>query len=138
MCLNTKGVIFYSTPHMGSRIANISQAVALVLWPSVEVQELREGKRDKLGETAIYSSAFAESPHLKQLHEKFKNLVQLLPIKVVSLVETKSTLVTAMKFNFMFVEPRSANPGVGEYYEIPQDHLCICKPLSRCVCFVVD
>lgn len=44
LALNTKGIVFYSTPHMGSRIANINQAIALVLWPSVEVQELREGK----------------------------------------------------------------------------------------------
>lgn len=44
MCLNTRGIIFYSTPHLGSRIANINHAIALVLWPSVEVQELREGE----------------------------------------------------------------------------------------------
>lgn len=43
MCLNTKGIVFYSTPHLGSRFANLSQATSLVLWPSVEVQELREG-----------------------------------------------------------------------------------------------
>lgn len=73
---------------------------------------------------------------MKRLHEKFKMLVEQLPIKVISFVETKSTLVTAMKFNFMFVEPHSANPGVGEYYEIPQDHLCICKPLCRYVIFI--
>lgn len=41
--LNTKGIVFYSTPHKGSRLANLNQAAALLLWPSVEVQELREG-----------------------------------------------------------------------------------------------
>lgn len=45
MFSNTKGVVFYSTPHRGSRIANINPPIALVLWPSVEVQELREGTR---------------------------------------------------------------------------------------------
>lgn len=54
-----------------------------------------------------------------------------LSIKVVSFVETKSTVVTALKFNFLFVEPHSADPKVGEYYEIPQDHLGICKPVNR-------
>lgn len=44
ICLNTKGIVFYSTPHRGSRLANLNQATALLLWPSVEVQELREGK----------------------------------------------------------------------------------------------
>lgn len=42
ICFNTKGIIFYSTPHLGSRFANLSQTTALLLWPSVEVQELRE------------------------------------------------------------------------------------------------
>lgn len=52
-------------------------------------------------------------------------------MRVVTFVETKSTVVTAMKFNFLLVEPKSGNPGVGEYFEIPQDHLGICKPGNR-------
>lgn len=44
ICMNTKGIVFYSTPHRGSRLANLNQATALLLWPSVEVQELRESK----------------------------------------------------------------------------------------------
>lgn len=34
---NTKGVIFFSTPHHGSRAAHA------LIWPSKEVQELRKG-----------------------------------------------------------------------------------------------
>jgi len=26
---------------------------------------------------------------------------------------------------------RFSDPDVGEFYEVPQDHLCICKPCSR-------
>jgi len=114
ICLNTKGVVFYSTPHSGSKMANLSNAVSLVLWPSVEVQELKEN-----------------SPQLKAIHEEFLKIVQEIPMKVVTFVETKSTVVTAMKFNFLLVEPKSGNPGIGEYYEIPQDHLGICKPRNR-------
>nr|CAH7741056.1 unnamed protein product [Callosobruchus chinensis] len=114
ICSNTKGVVFYSTPHNGSRLANLSQATALLLWPSVEVQELREN-----------------SPKLKAIHEKFLQIVKEVPMKIVAFVETKSTVVTAMKFNFLLVEPQSGNPGIGEYYEIPQDHLGICKPISK-------
>lgn len=55
-------------------------------------------------------------------------------MRVVTFVETKSTVVTAMKFNFLLVEPKSGNPGVGEYFEIPQDHLGICKPGNRLRC----
>ncbi|KAH1026381.1 hypothetical protein HUJ05_000055 [Dendroctonus ponderosae] len=114
ICLNTKGVVFYSTPHSGSKVANLSNAVSLVLWPSVEVQELKEN-----------------SPQLKVIHDEFLNIVRVVPMKVVTFVETKSTVVTALKFNFLLVEPKSGNPGVGEYYEIPQDHLGICKPGNR-------
>lgn len=114
VCLNTKGIFFYSTPHNGSRLANLSRSTALLLWPSVEVQELREN-----------------SPQLKNMHEKFLNIVKSVPMKIVTFVETKSTLVTAMKFNFLLVEPTSANPGIGEYFEVPQDHLSICKPVTR-------
>lgn len=114
MCLNTKAVVFYSTPHTGSRLANFSQATSLVLWPSVEVLELKE-----------------DSPKLIKIHENFINIAKQVPMKVVSFVETKSTQVTAMKFNFQLVEPHSGNPGIGEYYEIPLDHLGICKPANR-------
>lgn len=31
----------------------------------------------------------------------------------------------------MLVEPNSGNSEMGEYYEIPQDHLGICKPANR-------
>ncbi|XP_028129423.1 protein SERAC1 isoform X2 [Diabrotica virgifera virgifera] len=114
ICLNTKAVIFYSTPHNGSTLANLSQATALLLWPSVEVQELREN-----------------SPQLKKIHEKFLDIVKAVPMKIVTFVETKATVVTAMKFNFLLVKPDSGYPGVGEYFEIPQDHLGICKPLTK-------
>ncbi|XP_050293179.1 protein SERAC1 isoform X2 [Anthonomus grandis grandis] len=114
LCMNTRGIVFYSTPHIGSKMANLSNAVSLVLWPSVEVQELKEN-----------------SPRLKEMHEEFLKIVKEVPMRVVSFVELKSTVVTAMKFNFRFVDLKSGNPGVGEYYEIPQDHLGICKPENR-------
>ncbi|KRT83451.1 hypothetical protein AMK59_3230 [Oryctes borbonicus] len=111
---NTKAIVFYSTPHNGSRIATLNSPTSYVVLPSVEVQELRE-----------------ESPHLKKMHKEFVDLMYCFPIKVISFIETKSTVLTAMKFNFLMVEPKSGNPGIGEYYEIPQDHLGICKPINR-------
>ncbi|CAG9768868.1 unnamed protein product [Ceutorhynchus assimilis] len=114
ICSNTKGVVFYSTPHTGSKMANLSNAVSLVLWPSVEVQELKEN-----------------SPQLKEMHEQFLKIAKEMPMCIITFVETKSTVVTAMKFNVLLVEPKSGNPGIGEYYEIPQDHLGICKPENR-------
>ncbi|KZC14051.1 PREDICTED: protein SERAC1-like [Dufourea novaeangliae] len=114
ICKNTRGIIFYSTPHRGSRVAVLTQTTQMLVWPSVEVQELRE-----------------ESPHLLQLHEEFLDMLKEFPIEIVSFSETKSTLVTALKVPFQFVTSNSADPGVGEFYEIAQDHLSICKPASR-------
>ncbi|XP_008546833.1 protein SERAC1 [Microplitis demolitor] len=116
LCDNTKGIIFYSTPHRGSHVATLKQTTQMLLWPSVEVQELRE-----------------ESPQLLKLHEEFKKMLEQYKMEIVSFSETKSTLVSALKvpLQIKFVLPESANPGVGEFYEIPQDHLSICKPASK-------
>lgn len=114
LCQRTRGVVFYSTPHNGSKMANLNQAISLILWPSVVVQELKEN-----------------SPKLKEMHEKFLKLAEELQMRVITFVETKSTVVSAMKFNFLLVEPKSGKTGIGEYYEIPLDHLGICKPRNR-------
>ncbi|XP_022905286.1 protein SERAC1 isoform X2 [Onthophagus taurus] len=111
---NTKGIVFYSTPHKGSKIANLNPPTCLVVLPSVEVQELRE-----------------ESPNLKSMHEAFLELLQKYSMRIISFIETKSTVVTALKFNFRMVESASGNPGVGEVFEVPLDHLGICKPINR-------
>lgn len=71
------------------------------------------------------------SPHLKKIHERFLKITDLIPISIITFVETNATIVTAMKFNFLLVERHSGDTGVGEYFEVPQDHLSICKPLSR-------
>ena len=39
----TAGVMFYSTPHFGSSLARQSKHTRYMVFPSVEVQELREG-----------------------------------------------------------------------------------------------
>ncbi|KAK9878950.1 hypothetical protein WA026_003770 [Henosepilachna vigintioctopunctata] len=111
---NTKGIVFYSTPHLGSNLATFNPASQLVLRLSIEVQDLREG-----------------SPFLLELHDKFLKILESVPIKVITFVETKKTVFTALKFNFQLVTPESGNTGSGEYYEIPLDHLSICKPVSR-------
>ncbi|XP_017783415.1 PREDICTED: protein SERAC1 isoform X2 [Nicrophorus vespilloides] len=114
LCLNTKEIFFYSTPHCGSKTASFNQPTTLIVWPSIEVQELREG-----------------SPSLTRIHKNFMDILNHVPIKVISFVENRPTMVSAFKWNFNPVEPASANPGVGEYYEVPQNHLGICKPTNR-------
>ncbi|KYM95025.1 Protein SERAC1 [Cyphomyrmex costatus] len=114
ICKNTKAILFYGTPHRGSHVAALKQTTQMLLWPTVEVQELRE-----------------ESPQLLRLHEEFLEMLNKYCIEIVSFAEAKPTLVTALKFPFQFVSLNSADPGVGEFFEIPQDHLSICKPASR-------
>lgn len=114
LCDNTKAVVFYSVPHRGSPVASLTHATQLFLWPSVEVQELREN-----------------SPALLSLHSEFLKLVEKANIDVISFAETKATFLPSLHMQFRFVPTESANPGIGEFFEIPQDHLCICKPSSR-------
>ncbi|KAJ8680523.1 hypothetical protein QAD02_016310 [Eretmocerus hayati] len=111
---NTKGIVFYSTPHRGSHIASLNQTTQMLIWPSIEVQELRE-----------------ESPQLLQLHDDFLKMLKEHDIEIISFTETKPTRCTALKVPITIVNSNSADPGVGEFYEIPQDHLTICKPASR-------
>ncbi|XP_044762040.1 protein SERAC1 isoform X2 [Coccinella septempunctata] len=111
---NTRGIVFYSTPHLGSNLATFNPASQLVLRLSIEVQDLREN-----------------SPLLLDIHKRFLKVLEDSPIRVISFVESKKTYFTALKFNFQLVTPESGNPGVGEYYEIPLDHLGICKPMSK-------
>lgn len=52
-------------------------------------------------------------------------------IDIISFGETIPTPMTALKFSLQFVTTKSADPGIGEFYKIPQNHLTICKPASR-------
>ncbi|XP_074094508.1 protein SERAC1 isoform X3 [Cotesia typhae] len=76
LCDNTKGIIFYSTPHRGSHVAALKHTTQMLLWPSIEVQELRE-----------------ESPQLLKLHQEFKTMLEKYKMEIVSFSETKSTFV---------------------------------------------
>jgi pimeloyl-ACP methyl ester carboxylesterase len=109
---NTKGVIFYSTPHEGSHIAKLNSIVKYIFFPSVEVQELEFG-----------------SPALTDLNMFFKQFVQKFKTRVISFGETIPTRHLGLDLNFVPVE--SSNPGVGEFYPVPYNHMDICKPESR-------
>jgi len=109
---NTKGVVFYSTPHRGSKMADLNSIVKYFFSPSVEVQELE-----------------ADSPTLLELNSCFKTYVEKFKTKVISFGETLPTKQLGVEMTF--VPPESSDPGVGEFYTVPFNHMDICKPSSR-------
>lgn len=108
----TKGVVFYSTPHFGSQIAKMNSVMKYFFFPSVEVQELE-----------------MDSPTLLDLNNFFKEFVVKFGTKVISFGEAIPCRQLGMDFTFVPVE--SSNPGVGEYFTVPFNHMDICKPLNR-------
>lgn len=60
MCDNTKGIVFYSTPHLGSALASYSTQASHLLLPSVEVKELCQSKWQ-----IAYSEWFSLERYLK-------------------------------------------------------------------------
>ncbi|XP_075991078.1 protein SERAC1 [Anticarsia gemmatalis] len=111
---NTKAVLFFSTPHKGSALATMPRAAAAVLWPSNDVRQLQEN-----------------SPTLLELHKEFIKYANIYNWETVSFAETMPTLVTAFKVPVHFVQTYSADLGRGVFYELPLDHLSICKPATR-------
>ena len=111
----TKGIVFYSTPHRGSHVAVFNQTTQMLVWPSVEVQELRERKNATINKLYCFYMLIIikfhyslESPQLLQLHEDFLKMLQEYNIEIISFGETKPTRITALKVPFVFVNPNSA------------------------------
>ncbi|XP_047524740.1 protein SERAC1 [Pieris napi] len=110
----TKAIFFYSTPHKGSALATMPRAAAAVLWPSQDVKQLQEN-----------------SPLLLDIHKDFIKCAERYSWETISFAETLPTPVTAFKVPIHFVEPNSADLGRGMFYQLPLDHLSICKPATR-------
>jgi len=109
---NTKGVVFYSTPHEGSQIASLNSIIKYFFFPSVEVQELE-----------------MNNPDLLSLNQSFKEFASKFKTKVISFGETLPT--RHLGVDLTFVPPESSNPGIGEFYPVPFNHMDICKPCNR-------
>ncbi|KAG8522402.1 Protein SERAC1 [Galemys pyrenaicus] len=110
---NTRGIVFYSVPHHGSRLAEYSVNVRYLLFPSLEVKELKK-----------------DSPALKALHEDFLELAKDKNLQVLNFVETLPTCIGSMlKLHVVPVE--SADLGIGELIPVDVNHLDICKPKKK-------
>ncbi|MEH1913763.1 AAA-like domain-containing protein [Nostoc sp.] len=105
----TKGIVFLSTPHTGSHLANLVDKISILARTTVSVNELK-----------------AHIPQLRQLNEWYRQNVDSLEITTKVYYETKPTQ------GFLVVDPDSANPGIKDVQPTAtdDDHLSITKPKS--------
>lgn len=111
LALRTSGIVFFSVPHKGSELANKINSASHIFLPSSDIAQLEKG-----------------SQNLFLLHEKFKSIVSKHNISVLSFGETKPTQ-WGLSLSVL-VSADSSDPGVGEFYTLPCDHLSTCKPVS--------
>ncbi|XP_075082289.1 uncharacterized protein LOC107779561 isoform X2 [Nicotiana tabacum] len=116
---NTIGVVFYSCPHFGSKLADMPWRMGLVFRPAPSIGELRSG-----------------SPRLVELNDFMRQLHKKGMLEVLSFCETKVTPIVegygGWAFRMEIVPLESAYPGFGELVVLEStDHINSCKPLSR-------
>ncbi|GKV04677.1 hypothetical protein SLEP1_g16802 [Rubroshorea leprosula] len=116
---NTIGVVFYSCPHFGSKLADMPWRMGLVFRPAPTIGELRSG-----------------SPRLVELNDFLRQLHKKRMLEVLSFCETKVTPIVegygGWAFRAEIVPIESAYPGFGELVVLEStDHINSCKPLSR-------
>ncbi|OWM80746.1 hypothetical protein CDL15_Pgr006776 [Punica granatum] len=98
---NTIGIVFYSCPHFGSKLADVPWRMGLVLRPAPTIGELRSG-----------------SLRLVELNDFIRNLHRKGMLDVLSFCETKVTPIVegygGWAFRMEIVPIESAYPGFGE------------------------
>ncbi|KAI4336956.1 hypothetical protein L6164_015421 [Bauhinia variegata] len=116
---NTIGIVFYSCPHFGSKLADMPWGMGLVLRPAPTIEELRSG-----------------STRLVELNDFIRHLHKKRMLDVLSFSETKVTPIVegyggwALRMEIVPIE--SAYPGFGELVVLEStDHINSCKPVSR-------
>lgn len=104
----TKGVVFLATPHSGSDLATLADALPLVR-PTHVAKDLR-----------------AHSPYLRELGLWFSHNAERFAIKTAAYYETQSFC------GVMVVDPTSADPKLPSCLPIPvdADHFEVAKPTS--------
>ncbi|XP_021666471.2 uncharacterized protein LOC110654698 isoform X1 [Hevea brasiliensis] len=116
---NTVGIVFYSCPHFGSKLADMPWRMGLVFRPAPTIGELRSG-----------------SPRLVELNDFIRHLHKKRLVEVLSFCETKVTPIVegygGWAFRMEIVSIESAYPGFGELVVLEStDHINSCKPINR-------
>ncbi len=114
------GVVFIATPHNGSELATLAQAVKFLLRTNEQV-----------GDLTLHNA------HLRSLHQQFLARYNESPFPVRTFAERNPVLLDKGFFGNLIskivVDPASAEPHVPNEIAIPlaEDHLSICKPKDR-------
>jgi pimeloyl-ACP methyl ester carboxylesterase len=105
----TKAVVFFSTPHFGSSLADIATYLSFIFRASPAIDDLKQ-----------------HQPRLRDLNLWFRNNYQSLNLQSRIFYETKETS------GFRVVNEASSDPGIASVSPIPidADHIGICKPES--------
>lgn len=117
---HTCGIVFIATPHAGAHLANLAEAVSLLLRTNRPVANLK-----------------AHDPHLKQVHDQFKNVLTKQKLPVLAFIEQHAVKVPIlwglMRIGKLVVNPTSADPGLAGVVVTPlgKDHFAISKPKDR-------
>ncbi|GJP46331.1 hypothetical protein CLOM_g5633 [Closterium sp. NIES-68] len=115
---STAGIVFYSVPHFGSRIADYSWRARAVLRPAPSADCLR-----------------MSSPHIEGLNTTLRHMYKQGKVQVLSFAETKVTPLVktygGLTLRLEVVPLESAYPGYGAFVVLDgTDHINACKPVS--------
>jgi len=137
---NTKGVVFYSTPHNGSWLANYFKTLTGVLRLSIEVTELTTGSKFLQDLNDRFRQLFAENRAILSFGETVETSFIRTSGKpaAASKDEFPATTVAAvapkkgpLDLTVLVVPSESSHPGYGQFVSVPKDHVQICKPSSQ-------
>lgn len=110
IAVQTKAIVFLSTPHSGANLASWIQHVGTLLRTTVSVAELE-----------------AQHPRLRELNLWYRNHVADFDLATVVYCEKRPVA------GILVVNETTADPGIVGVIPIPvdEDHVSICKPASK-------
>ncbi len=114
MLNNIRGIVFYSTPHLGSPLAKRAVELKMALWPSHDINKL-----------------VLNSSYLLKLNTDFLDMCKTLnSLRIVNVTETMDTYV-GYNITTRVVPEYSSKLNIGTHVHVNKDHFYVCKPESK-------